>query len=179
MSVKALRCPNCNAPLRQVMGECAYCGIPLVIDGKKVGINRIDHRKWELRQRKGLSMLPNEVRKRIQYPKETLQTVSPITRTSGRFSKKELTDFWVITNQRLIFYWSDSCLEIKFEDFLSADIISKSGRRLEIGLRISFLADDKHTYREFLLGHNPRNTEFIKGYKKSIKKYYDVWLTCK
>jgi len=161
------------------MSECAYCSIPLVIDGKKVGINEIDRKKWELRQRKGLAMLPNEVREKIQYPKETLQIVSPITRTSGGLFKKRWTDFWVITNQRLIFYWSESCLEIKFEDFLTADIISKSGRRLEIGLRISFLADAKHTYREFLLGHNPRNTEFIKGFKKDIEKYFDVWLTCK
>lgn len=42
MSVEALRCPNCNAPLRQGMNECAYCGIPLVMDGKKVSINKID-----------------------------------------------------------------------------------------------------------------------------------------
>jgi hypothetical protein len=160
------------------MGECAYCSIPLVMDGEKVDINKIDRKKWELRQRKGLAMLPNEVREKIQYPKETLQIVSPITRTRGLF-RKTGTNFWVITNQRLVFYSPESCLEIKFEDFMATDIISTSGRRLEIGLRMSFQDDGKYTYRDFLLGRNPRNTEFIEGFKKNIEKYFGMWLECK
>jgi hypothetical protein len=177
MSVKALRCPNCGAPLRQVTDKCEYCGIALVIEGEIVSISEIDRQKWEERQRKVLAMLPNEVREKIQFPKEILQRVSPITNRG--FLGKTWTDFWVITNQRLIFYSPKSYLEIKFEDFMSVEVISKSGRLLEIGLRIGFQEEDNYTYRDFLLGHNPTNAEFIEDYKESIKDYFDKWLKCK
>lgn len=160
------------------MDECEYCGIALVIEGENVSISETDRQKWEQRQRKVLDILPNEVREKIQFPKEIFQAVSPITRTHGLL-RKTWTDFWVITNQRLIFYSPENCYDIKFEDYMSVNVISKHGRRHETGLRISFQEDGKYIYRDFLLSYNQRNAEFVEGFKKDIEKNFDKWLKCK
>ncbi len=135
-------------------------------------------KKLELRQKKGLTILPKEVRERIQYPEETLQIVSPITHAGGLFKARQ-TDFWVITNQQLIFYSPKFSLCIKFEDFFKVDVIHKSGRRLKIGLRIGYQEDGKYAYKNFYLGTNPRNAKFILGFKRNIEKYYDLWAKSK